>query len=93
MAFCRAQGIAARFVSGYIPAQPGERQHMHAWAEVHLPGMGWCAFDPTQGTTVGEKHVAAAGEPAQAAPVAGYFTGSAARSEMEVELKVEAEES
>jgi transglutaminase-like putative cysteine protease len=92
IAACRVQGIAARFVSGYIPAQPGEKQSMHAWAEVFLPGAGWCAFDPTQGTTTGERHVAvaAASEAAHAAPVTGFFTGTA-RSEMEVDLKVEAE--
>src|SRR5690606_40493317 len=31
---CRPQGIAARFVSGYLPAPPGEAQHTPRWAEV-----------------------------------------------------------
>lgn len=93
---CRMQGIAARFVSGYIPAQAGDRQHMHAWTEVYLPGAGWCAFDPTRGTVAGEEHVAvaAAAEPAQAAPITGSFAATgpeAARSEMEVDLQVETE--
>lgn len=54
IAACRTQGLAARFVSGYLPAGPGERQHMHAWAEVLLPGAGWVAFDPSQTFPVGE---------------------------------------
>jgi transglutaminase-like putative cysteine protease len=93
IAACRSQGLAARFVSGYLPAGPGERQHMHAWAEVLLPGAGWIPFDPSQAMPVGERHVAvaAAAEPGDAAPISGYFSGPGARSEMDVELTVEVE--
>jgi transglutaminase-like putative cysteine protease len=93
-ACCRRQGLASRFVSGYIPATPGDRQHMHAWAEVYLPGAGWCAFDPSQGTVAGEKHVAvaAAADPSGAAPITGVFESAGAQAEMEVELQVETEE-
>jgi transglutaminase-like putative cysteine protease len=90
---CRAQGLAARFVSGYLPAEPGERQHMHAWAEVLLPGAGWVPFDPSQNIAVGERHVAvaSAAEPGDAAPISGYFSGPGARCEMDVDLTVETE--
>lgn len=94
VACCRFQGIAARFVSGYLPAPPGERQHMHAWAEALLPGAGWIPYDPTRGGVAGEEHipVAAAAEPADAAPLTGGYNGFA-RSEMSVELTVETGES
>ena len=94
VACCRFQGIAARFVSGYLPAAPGERQHMHAWAEVLLPGAGWLPHDSTRGGLAGEEHisVAAAAEPADAAPLTGGFNGFA-RSEMSIELTVETGES
>lgn len=90
---CRSQGLAARFVSGYMPAEPGERQHMHAWAEVLLPGAGWVPFDPSQNIAVGERHVAvaSAADPGDAAPISGYFSGPGAHCEMDVELTVETE--
>lgn len=94
IACCRLQGVAARFVSGYVPAGAGSAQHMHAWAEAYLTGAGWRPFDPSQTEPVGEKYVAvaAAAEPADAAPISGYFSGSPTRSEMDVELTVETED-
>jgi transglutaminase-like putative cysteine protease len=90
IACCRLQGIAARFVSGYVPAEPGDRQHMHAWAEVYLPGIGWQAYDPTQGAGSSERHiaVAAAAEAGDAGPVVGFYSGQAL-SEMSVDLVVD----
>jgi transglutaminase-like putative cysteine protease len=90
VACCRYQGIAARFVSGYLTAAPGERQHMHAWAEVLLPGAGWFPYDATRGVIAGEEHipVAAAAEPPGAAPLTGGYIGTS-HSEMSVELTVE----
>ena len=52
---CRALGLAARFVSGYLfePAASGATPPlapaMHAWAEVYLPGAGWRGLDATRG--------------------------------------------
>lgn len=52
---CRALGLAARFVSGYLfePSASGETPPlvpaMHAWAEVYLPGAGWRGLDATRG--------------------------------------------
>jgi transglutaminase-like putative cysteine protease len=47
--FCRALGIPARYVSGYLPvigdaAQPDEEEDFHAWFEVWL-GTRWWTFD------------------------------------------------
>ena len=52
----RSLGLAARYVSGYIlnRVPPGKKRlagadASHAWVEGHCPGIGWMAFDPTNG--------------------------------------------
>jgi transglutaminase-like putative cysteine protease len=79
-ASCRAMRIPARFVSGYaLGSESEDRADLHAWAEVYLPGGGWRGYDPSQGLGVGTSHVAvaAAADPAMAAPVSGNYRGSA----------------
>lgn len=76
---CRSQGLAARFVSGYV-YEPG-RTHgseLHAWAEVYLPGGGWRGYDPTLGIAVADAHipVAAGPEPEWASPTEGCYIGN-----------------
>ena len=90
-AVCRAQGIAARFVSGYEQAAALEQGHMHAWAEVYLPGGGWRGYDPSRGLAVSTGHVAvaAAADARLAAPVVGTYRGGA-RSTMEFAISMQA---
>jgi transglutaminase-like putative cysteine protease len=75
----RHLGLAARFVSGYLYAEPSAANYgsTHAWAEVFLPGVGWKGFDPTIGKLVGTDHtaVAVARLPESVPPVAGSFVG------------------
>jgi len=75
----RHLGLAARFVSGYLYAEPSAANYgsTHAWAEVFLPGVGWKGFDPTLGTLVGTDHtaVAVARLPESVPHVAGSFVG------------------
>lgn len=56
---CRASGISARYVEGYVVdsridrVSEGEYQvnasRAHAFVEVYIPGYGWKIFDPTPG--------------------------------------------
>jgi transglutaminase-like putative cysteine protease len=89
---CRAEGIPARFASGYQKGDlQSERRHLHAWPEVYLPGAGWRGFDPTHGTAIADTHVtvAAAAHPRDTMPVSGIFTGQGASSSLEFDLQID----
>ena len=45
IACARWLDIPARFVSGYVAADPPS-QGLSSWAEAEAPGLGWVAFDP-----------------------------------------------
>ena len=96
MEACRSQGIASRFVSGYqASAQtPDNQSYLHAWAEVHVPGVGFFGWDPMHGVRVGEGHVKLCAAPEQLAtmPVEGGFSfaGTTVRSTLDHSLRVAA---
>jgi transglutaminase-like putative cysteine protease len=88
---CRSLGIASRFVSGYQEGDTSaERNYMHAWAEVYVPGGGWRGYDPTHGLAIADRHiaVAASAQPALAAPVSGTFRGTGVSSKIHTELTI-----
>jgi transglutaminase-like putative cysteine protease len=89
---CRSLGLAARFVSGYeLTPGNGSNSHMHAWAEVYLPGGGWRGYDPSRGLATAERHIAVAAglTPRLAAPISGSYRGTSVESRMECDLRVE----
>ncbi len=73
VACCRAMGLPARYVSGYMLTQPPPGQPRligcdasHAWASVYCPALGstegadtgqWLDFDPTNNHAPGEDYV------------------------------------
>ncbi len=62
---CRAWGVPARYVSGYLftDRKRGDRSDpdaTHAWVEVFLPSLRWIGLDPTNNTIAGERHIACA---------------------------------
>jgi transglutaminase-like putative cysteine protease len=50
----------------------------HAWADIYVPGSGWIAYDPTNGTIDSGDliRVAVTRDIGQAVPIAGSFVGS-----------------
>jgi transglutaminase-like putative cysteine protease len=91
---CRSRGLAARFVSGYqAQAQtPDGQRHLHAWAEVFLPGVGWRGWDPTHDARVSDGHVALCAAPHQTAtmPIEGgfVFQGPAVSSTLDHSVRI-----
>lgn len=75
LACLRSQGLAARYVSGYLATEPAPGRPRvvgadasHAWVAVWLPGAGdlagsdgeWLAVDPTNDQQVGDRYVTVA---------------------------------
>jgi transglutaminase-like putative cysteine protease len=77
----RCLGFGARVVSGYLyspsTAAIGAGT-THAWADIYVPGSGWIAYDPTNGTIDSSDliRVAVTRDISQAVPVAGSFIGA-----------------
>ncbi|WP_192248048.1 transglutaminase family protein [Mesorhizobium silamurunense] len=79
-AAARAMGFPARYVSGYLMMDAAvEQAASHAWAEAHVPGLGWVAFDPANGISPDERYVrvATGRDYRDASPVSGILLGQA----------------
>jgi transglutaminase-like putative cysteine protease len=81
-AACRAAGIPARYVSGYLWTGVEQEPASHAWAEVFIADAGWFGLDPANRIIVGAAHVRMASglDYAQAAPITGVRAGGGAES-------------
>jgi transglutaminase-like putative cysteine protease len=84
IAAARHLDIAARYVGGYFRRSDGvvDQEAGHAWAEAHVPGVGWVAFDPANGICATESHVRVAVglDYLGAAPVRGTRYGGGTES-------------
>ena len=78
IACSRWLGIPSRYVSGYLVRPDGADQSAgHAWAECHVPDLGWVAFDSANDTCTDEHYVrvAVGFDYQSAAPVRGARAG------------------
>ena len=98
IACLRAQGLAARYVSGYLETlpPPGEAKLVgadasHAWFGVYVPHQGWVDFDPTNDQIPADQHITAAWgrDYADVAPLKGVVFGGGGEHQLEVAVDVE----
>lgn len=90
-ATARVLGFPARYVSGYLMLNETiDQAASHAWAEAHVPGLGWVAFDPSNGISPDERYVrmAVGRDYRDAMPVSGIRLGWA-EEQLAVAITVE----
>lgn len=93
----RSQGLAARYVSGYIETlpPPGKKKLVgadasHAWFSVYLPDLGWMDFDPTNNQLPSDRHIIVAWgrDYSDVTPLKGVIFGGQ-NHELKVAVEVE----
>lgn len=91
LAAARKLGFPARYVSGYLLLDDAKEQvATHAWAEAHVKGLGWVAFDVSNGISPDERYVrlATGRDYRDAMPVSGIRLGQS-QEQLEVRITVE----
>lgn len=75
----RLRGLPARYVSGYLHATVDGKTHdaAHAWAEIHVEGLGWIGFDAANRCCPDERYVRLGSglDASDAAPIRGIAAG------------------
>ncbi|CAN7530863.1 transglutaminase family protein [Rhizobium sp. LjRoot30] len=79
IAAARLLDVPARYISGYLLLEGTvDQAAMHAWAEAHVPGLGWVGFDAANKICPDDRYVRIATglDYTDAAPVSGMRFGS-----------------
>jgi transglutaminase-like putative cysteine protease len=96
---CRAHGVPARYVSGYLfdpnggngdgEPEASERGASHAWVDVYDEQRGWLSLDPTHDTEQTERYVrvGVGRDYADVPPTRGVYRGKASE-ELEVSVVI-----
>jgi len=86
---CRTLKIPALYVSGYLATETANATH--AWVEILIPGVGWCALDPTHNRPADETYIkiAVGRDYADVPPVTGNYKGTTNRT-MSVQVNIRA---
>lgn len=91
----RLMGFPARYVSGYLQLEDRvDQDATHAWAEAHVPSLGWVGFDVSNEVCPDIRYVRIATglDYAGAAPISGMRFGEGAES-LSVAVQIEAQQS
>ncbi|API50611.1 transglutaminase [Rhizobium leguminosarum] len=91
IAAARALQVPARYISGYLMMEEKiEQAATHAWAEAHIPGLGWVGFDPANEICPDARYIRVASGLSyrDAAPISGMRIGTPGET-LSVTVKVE----
>jgi transglutaminase-like putative cysteine protease len=92
IACARVRGIPARYVSGYLFATADGTPHeaAHAWAELHVPGLGWVGFDPANECCPDARYIRLGSglDARDAAPIKGVARGRSGGEPEELDVVV-----
>jgi transglutaminase-like putative cysteine protease len=91
IAAAREAGLPARYVTGYLFGDPAEGpfEASHAWAEIHIDGLGWVGFDAANACCPDARYirVGSGRDAREAAPIRGIAGGQSVE-QMDVEVVV-----
>lgn len=89
IALAHAAEMPARYVSGYLLASGGDEEASHAWAEVHVAGLGWVGFDPANRCCPDDRYIrlGSGRDAREAAPIRGISRGGGTEA-MDVSVTV-----
>lgn len=90
IAVANAVQIPARYVIGYLHAGGGgAAEASHAWAELHVDGLGWIGFDASNGVCPDENYIRLGSgmDAVDAAPIRGVASGQG-EEVLDVEVSV-----
>lgn len=97
LACLRSQGLAGRYVSGYLATEPAPGKERvvgadasHAWVAVWVGGDEWLALDPTNDQEVGDRYITVAWgrDYGDVPPVKGVIFTEAKKSTLRVSVDV-----
>lgn len=94
IALARLHELPARYVSGYLYADADGNAHeaAHAWAEIHVQGLGWVGFDAANRCCPDDRYVRTGSglDARDAAPIRGVRASTGMRAEeLDVTVAVE----
>jgi transglutaminase-like putative cysteine protease len=95
LGLCRAHGVPARYVSGYLfdpdGNGTGDSGASHAWVDVYDEPRGWLSLDPTHDTEQTERYVrvGVGRDYADVPPTRGVYRGKA-DEELDVAVVIQA---
>ncbi|SFA87275.1 Transglutaminase-like enzyme, putative cysteine protease [Poseidonocella pacifica] len=88
-------GMPARYVCGYLYTEDGGQEHeaAHAWAELHVAGLGWVGFDPANRCCPDERYIRLGSglDALTAAPIRGVLQGEGIEA-LDVHVAVDAQQ-